>query len=43
MTVKERLLMLKLLEHKKKNPEFAKQIGIDVKVVKKANDNKHHK
>lgn len=35
MSVKARLLALKLLEKQKKNPEYAKQIGIEVKVVEK--------
>ena len=34
MSVKSRVLGLKLLEKQKKNPEYAKQIGIDVKVIK---------
>lgn len=35
MSVKSRLLALKLLEKQKRNPEYAKQIGIEVKVVEK--------
>ena len=35
MSVKARLLALKLLEKQKKNPEYAKQIGVDVKLVPK--------
>ena len=34
MSVKSRLLALKLLEKQKKNPKYAQQIGIEVKVVK---------
>ena len=35
MSVKSRLLSLKLLEKQKRNPEYAKQIGIEVNVVSK--------
>lgn len=35
MSVKTRLLALKLLEKQKRNPEYAKQIGIEVNVVNK--------
>lgn len=35
MSVKARLLALKLLGKQKKNPEYAKQIGVDVKLVPK--------
>lgn len=37
MSVKSRLLSLKLLEKQKRNPEYAKQIGIEVNVVSKKN------
>lgn len=40
MSVKARLLALKLLEKQKKNPEYAKQIGIEVKVVEKEKEEK---
>ena len=35
MTVRERILAIKLLEKQEKNPEYAKQIGIQVSMVKK--------
>lgn len=35
MSVKTRLLALKLLEKQKRNPEYAKLIGIEVNVVNK--------
>lgn len=35
MSVKSRLLGLKLLEKQKKHPKFAKQLGIEVNVVSK--------
>ena len=35
MTAKERILAIKLLEKQKRNPEYAKQIGIQVSMVKK--------
>lgn len=40
MSVKVRLLALKLLEKQKQNPEYAKQIGIEVKVVEKEKEDK---
>ena len=40
MSVKARLLALKLLEKQKHNPEYAKQIGIEVKVVEKEKEDK---
>lgn len=40
MSVKSRLLALNLLEKQKKNPEYAKQIGIEVKVVEKEKEEK---
>lgn len=33
MTARERILALKLLEKQEKNPEYAKQIGIQVSVT----------
>ncbi len=33
MTVRERILAIKLLEKQEKNPEYAKQIGIQVSMV----------
>ena len=35
MTARERILAIKLLEKQEKNPEYAKQIGIQVSMVKK--------
>lgn len=37
MGAKTRILALKLLEKQKKHPEYAKQIGVDVKVTKRKN------
>lgn len=36
MSVRERVLALRLLERQKKNPEIAKQIGIEVKMTEKS-------
>lgn len=36
MTTRERILAIKLLEKQERNPEYAKQIGIQVSMVKKA-------
>lgn len=35
MSAWERILALRLLEKQKKNPEIAKQIGIEVKMTEK--------
>ncbi len=35
LSVRERILALRLLEKQKKNPEIAKQIGIEVKMTEK--------
>ena len=35
MTARERILAIKLLEKQEKNPEYARQIGIQVSMVKK--------
>ena len=35
MTARQRILALKLLEKKKKNPDFAKKIGVEVKIKEK--------
>ena len=35
MSARERILALRLLEKQKKNPEIAKQIGIEVKITEK--------
>ena len=36
MTVKQRILSLRLLEKQKKNPEIAKQVGIHVQMKEKS-------
>lgn len=41
MTVRERVLALRLLEKQRKNPELAKQLGINVKVVTKTKEKKN--
>ena len=41
MKVKSRIAALKLLEKQKKHPEFAKQIGIEVKIVQKEKEDKN--
>ena len=41
MTVRERVLALRLLEKQKKNPELAKKLGINVKIVNKAEEKKN--
>ena len=35
MTVKERILAIKLLEKQERRPEYAQRIGIQVKITKK--------
>ena len=35
MTVRERILAIKLLEKQEHNPEYAQEIGIQVRMVKK--------
>ena len=35
MTVRERILAIKLMEKQENNPEYATQIGIQVNMVKK--------
>lgn len=35
MSVKARLLALRLLEKQKQNPKYAKQIGVEVKIKRK--------
>ena len=34
LSARERILALRLLEKQKKKPELAKQLGVDIKVVK---------
>lgn len=36
MSVRERILALRLLEKQKKNPEIAKQIGVEIKMKEKS-------
>lgn len=40
MSVKQRILALRLLEKQKKNPELAKKLGINVQMKKKGEDEK---
>ena len=40
MTVKERVLALRLLEKQKKNPELAKRLGINVYMKKNGKEKK---
>lgn len=35
LTVRQRVLALRLYEKQKKNPELAKQLGIEIKIVEK--------
>ena len=35
MTVRERILAIKLLEKQENNPEYTKQLGIQMRMVKK--------
>ena len=35
MTVRGRILAIKLLEKQERNPEYARQIGIQVSIIKK--------
>lgn len=43
MTVRERLLVLKLFEKQQKHPEHAKQMGVLVSMGGKDNENKEGK
>ena len=43
MTVRERILALRLLEKQEQNPEYAKRIGIQVNVMKKDPKSKENK
>ena len=40
MTVRERVLTLKLLEKQKKHPELMKQMGIEIKIIEKEEQEK---
>lgn len=39
MTVRERILALRLLEKQKKNPEYANKIGFEIKMKNKDKKN----
>ena len=39
LTVRERILMLRIKEKVDKNPEYAKKIGIQVKILENENRN----
>ena len=39
LTVRERILMLRIKERVDKNPEYAKKIGIQVKMIENENRN----
>lgn len=43
MTAKERILALRLLEKQERSPEYAKRIGIHVKISQKDPNNKEDK
>ena len=43
MTVRERILALKLLERQEQNPEFARRIGIQVHILEKGPKNMEDK
>ena len=40
LSVRERILALRLLEKQKEKPELAKQLGIDIKMVEKTKEKK---
>lgn len=42
MTVRERILAIKLLERQERKPEYAKRIGIQAQMVKKDPKNKEN-
>lgn len=37
MTVRQRVLALRLLEKQRKNPEYVKKIGVEIAIKKKSN------
>lgn len=39
MTAKQRVIALKYLEKQKKNPSFAKKLGVEIKIKEKENKN----
>ena len=43
VTVRERILALRLLEKRKQNPDYAKRIGIQVTMISKDPDHKEEK
>ena len=43
MTAKERILAIRLLEKQEHNPEYAKQLGIQVNMVEKEHENRGNK
>lgn len=43
MTARERILAIRLLEKQEKNPEYARQIGIRIDIVKKENKTEERK
>lgn len=43
MSVRERILALRLLDKQKEKPELAKQLGIDIKIVEKTVPNRYKK
>ena len=43
MSVRERILALRLLERQKHHPEYADRIGIQVRMIKKDPDHKEEK
>lgn len=42
MTTRERILAIRLLEKQKRNPEYTKQIGIQVQLVNKNSKDMEH-
>ena len=38
MSVRERILAIKLMEMQEKNPEYAKRLGVEVKMEEKSED-----
>lgn len=42
MTVKERLLTLKLIEKQKKNSDFLKELGLNIEIIKVKKEDKQH-
>lgn len=43
MTARERILAIRLLEKQERSPEYAKRIGIQVKITQKDPNNKEDK